>query len=212
VLDCLERDHLATNTLVLFFSDNGALTRTYYYEHPAAGSNGPFRAGKATVYEGGIRVPALMRWPGVIPAGAVSDQLTGNWDFYPTVYEILGLKMPVNNGPLPFRGTSLLALMKSGGKASLGPVSYAMQVGQNHSAQLGKWKMVNVRKAVGTSDKAEQPTGGPLLFDLSQDPGEQHDVSKEHPEILKQLEALAANALPHHPPAGPAESKDTISN
>jgi len=210
VLDCLEKNHLATNTLVLFFSDNGALTRTYYYENPAAGNNGPFRAGKATVYEGGIRVPGLLCWPGVIPAGSVSDQIAGNWDFYPTVYEILGLKMPANNGPLPFRGTSLLALMKSGGKVDRGPVIYEMGIGQNRSAQLGKWKMVSVGKAIGNADKAEQPTGGPLLFDLSNDLGEQHDVSKQHPEVLKQLEALVAKpaAVPHkggQPAASSAE-------
>jgi arylsulfatase len=141
-------------------------------------------------------VPAVIRWPQAIPAGSVSDQVLGNWDFYPTVYEILGLPIPENNGPLPFRGLSLLPLLKSGGQHDLGPVSYVMEIGANRSVQLGHWKSVRVGKAIGNSDKAEQPTKGTLLFDLSNDPGEQHDVSEQYPEILQRLEALAKNPVP----------------
>ena len=189
VLDCLDKNGLSKNTLVFFFSDNGAITRTYYYAEPASGDNGPFRAGKATVYEGGIHVPAIMRWPGVVPAGSVSDAFVCHWDFFPTVYQILGLSVPAKNGSLPLRGTSLLAHVKSGGKTPLPERPYAIGIGPNRSVNEGQWKLVNVLKTVGAGDKAEPPTSGPVLFDLSKDPGEKNDVSKQNPEVLKRLEA-----------------------
>lgn len=196
VLDCLEKNGLSQNTLVFFFSDNGAITRTYYYAGPAAGDNGPFRAGKATVYEGGIHVPAVICWPGVIPEGTVSGDLISQWDFFPTVYQILGLEVPVNNGPLPLRGNSLLAHIKSGGKMGLGERSYVVGIGPNRSVKVGQWKLVNVKKTVGTGAKAEQPTDGPVLFDLSNDPGETNDVSRQYPGILRRLNAtLEASSL-----------------
>ena len=190
VLDCLEKNGLSQNTLVFFFSDNGAITRTYDYAGPASGDNGPFRAGKATVYDGGIHVPAVMCWPGVIPAGTVSGDLISQWDFFPTVYQILALEVPVNNGHLPLRGTGLLAHIKSGGKTGLGERSYVVGIGPNRSVKAGQWKLVNVKKTIGTSAKAEQPTDGPVLFDLSNDPGEKNDVSKQYPKILQRLNAI----------------------
>lgn len=191
VLDCLEKNGLSKNTLVFFLSDNGAITRNYYYtpEGPVPGDNGPFRAGKATLYEGGIHVPAVMRWPGVIPAGSVSNDFVCNWDFLPTVYQILGLKVPANNGSLPLRGIGLWEHVKSGGKASLGERAYAIGIGPNRSVNHGQWKLVNVHKAVGKGGKMEQPTDGSVLFNLSQDPGEKTDLAKQHPEILQQLES-----------------------
>ena len=192
VLDCLEKNALSKNTLVYFFSDNGAITRTYYYSgEPSAGNNGPFRAGKAALYEGGIHVPAIVRWPGVIPAASVSTAFVCNWDFLPTVYQILGLEVPVNNGPLPLRGTSLLAHFKSGGNTSLPERPYAIGIGPNRSVSHGQWKLVDVKKAIGSGEGVEPPTNGPVLFDLSKDPGEKHDVSKQSPEIVQRLQAEA---------------------
>ena len=189
VLDCLEKNALSKNTLVFFLSDNGAITRTYYYAEPASGDNGPFRAGKATLYEGGIHVPAIMRWPGVIPAGTVSNDFICHWDFLPTVYQILGLNVPPNNGHLPLRGTSLLAHIKSGGKTGMGERTYAIGIGPNRSVNEGHWKLVDVKKTVGSGEKAEHPTNGPVLFDLAQDIGEKNDLSKRYPEILQRLNA-----------------------
>ncbi len=195
VLDCLEKNSLSENTLVFFFSDNGAITRTYYFAEPAAGDNGPFRAGKATLYEGGICVPAVIRWPGVIPAGSVTADFTNQWDFFPTVYQILGKEVPVNNGPLPLRGKSLLEHIKSGGKTPMPARSYSIGIGSNRAILDGTWKLVNVLKTVGAGDHAEQPTQGPVLFDLSKDPAEKNDVSKQHPEIVEKLKAELKNSI-----------------
>ncbi len=195
VLDSLEKNGLAKNTLVFFFSDNGAITRSYYYtpEGPVSGDNGPFRAGKATLYEGGIRVPAIMRWPDVIPAGTVSKDLVCHWDFLPTVFQILGLKVPDHNGPLPMRGVGLWDHVKSGGTLELAERSHPSRIGPNRSVNRGKWKLVNVKKPIGKGGNMEQPTEGSVLFDLSQDPGEKNNLAGQHPEIVQRLEAEVDN-------------------
>jgi arylsulfatase A-like enzyme len=187
VLDCLEKNSLSKDTLVFFFSDNGAITRTYAYSGAAAGDNGPYRAGKATLYEGGVRVPAAMVWPGVIPAGSVTDGFTSQWDFFPTVYQIMGMEVPLNNGPLPLRGKSILEHVKSGGKTDMGERSYSIGIGPNRAVTSGPWKLVNVQKTVGSGEMAEKPTQGPVLFNLSEDPSEKNDVSKQHPEVVQRL-------------------------
>jgi arylsulfatase A-like enzyme len=189
VLECLEKNSLTNNTLVFFFSDNGAITRTYHYSEPAAGDNGPYRAGKATLYEGGIRVPAVLSWPGIIPAGSESDKLTCHWDFFPTVYQILGLEIPSSNGPLPWRGNGLLEHFKSGGKSPLPARSYVNGIGPNRSVISDSWKLINVETVIGKGDRVEQPTNGPVLFNLSEDPGEKNNVSKQHPDVVERLGA-----------------------
>src|SRR5690606_30200010 len=95
----LDELHLARNTIVIFYSDNGGLA--------SDASQAPLRAGKAWLYEGGIRVPLLIRWPGVIRAGRVSGALVSSYDFMPAFCELLNVPSPEN-----LDGISLLPLLR----------------------------------------------------------------------------------------------------
>ncbi|MEW6742105.1 MAG: sulfatase [Planctomycetota bacterium] len=109
ILDALDELELASNTIVLFTSDNGGLI------HDRAGlvtSNAPLRGEKTTLYEGGVRVPLVVRWPGVVPPGTECDQPVSSIDFYPTILEIAGVSEP---GTAAVDGESLLPLLTQTG-------------------------------------------------------------------------------------------------
>lgn len=188
----LERD-----TLVLFTSDNGpsseAKHRPAFFQ-----SAGPLRGGKRELYEGGIRVPMLLRWPGHVPAGRVSDEVWTQWDLLPTLAEIA--QQPVTS---PIDGRSVLAAWE-GGAAPKRDYLY--------------WDYGHVRgtylQALRRGDwKAVRPgPGKPLeLYDLRYDGAESQDVADRHPEVVKELERLIAQAAEPDPlypiaPAKPAKA------
>lgn len=172
LLEVLEDEGLAGRTLVLFVSDNGP---SYL-----AGTTGGLRGGKHSLWEGGIRVPAVARWPGKIKAGAVTDQPATVLDLFPTFLTLAGVKPEadatldgIDIGPLLFQGKSLPER----------PLCwrYLKYVAVRH----GKWKLV------GKYDRQTQQAdfsgrhGG--LFDLKADPAEEHDLAAEHPEIVEKL-------------------------
>ena len=183
VVAAVRRAGIADRTLIFFFSDNGG---TRY------GSNAPLRGGKATLWEGGHRVPAIASWPGRIKPGTVTDELTISLDLMPTMLELAGADLPAGH---KLDGVSLAALMlegKSLGRRQLFWDGRAMRDGQ--------WKLMP-----GGQGQA------PALYDLAADIGEQNDLSAKHPErvrdMLAALEAwkkdVAAGATPQPtPPAG----------
>ena len=115
IMDKLDQCGLADNTLLIFFSDNGGLvsrfdripllaprSRPHYADSPlqyVATSNSPLRAEKGTLYEGGIREPLIVRWPGRIEPGTVSEAPVSSVDFYPTFLDLAGLESPPEPGP-----------------------------------------------------------------------------------------------------------------
>ena len=117
VLALLEELKLAENTLVIFSSDNGGVGG-YVREGIKTGGdvtdNAPLRGGKGMLYEGGVRVPYVFRWPGKIPGGAVCDQPINSVDLYPTLLEVAGVKPPAD---YPLDGVSYFKALTSGGKA-----------------------------------------------------------------------------------------------
>ncbi|MDQ3623826.1 MAG: sulfatase-like hydrolase/transferase [Verrucomicrobiota bacterium] len=186
ILETLRALGLEANTLVIFVSDNGGILHTY------PSNNGPLRGGKGMTYEGGVRVPALMQWPGVIPAGSVSDASATHFDLFSTILEAAGISVPAKNGSYPVRGVSLLPLLRAGGKAEL-PDRYLFwdlygKVGALH----GPWKMVgeisNHRgrfdRAVADAEKATFE-----LYNLAEDLGETSNVAAKFPEIYGDLKA-----------------------
>jgi len=180
VLRKLDELGLREKTLVIFTSDNGGLSTSE--GHPT--SNLPLRAGKGWLYEGGIREPLLIRWPGVVKAGSVIDTPVSSPDFFPTILEAAGVPLPAGQ---PSDGLSLLPLLKGGAAPAERPLfwhypHYGNQGGAPGSAvRLGKWKLI---------EWLEGPSFE--LFDLETDLGEQRNLAAEQPERVRQLAARLA--------------------
>lgn len=168
---------LAENTIVIFTSDNGP--------HLEGGadprffnSNGAYRGFKRDLYEGGIRVPFIVRWPGVVEAGTTSDHISAFWDFFPTVAELLG-----EEGKTPTDGISYLPTLTGRGEQAEHDYLYweFHEQGGRQAIRRGDWKAVryNVSK------------GGPIqLYNLADDIGETRDLANEYPEMVEEFDSL----------------------
>lgn len=170
----LARLGIERNTVVIFTSDNGSRAGS------EGGSNAPLRGTKASVWEGGFRVPAIFRWPGVIPAGAVQHTLMSAIDFLPTFCALANAPLP----RLPIDGLDFSSVLL--GQQQHGPRTtffyYAMHrlAGVRH----GAWKL---KLGSGVWEK-EEPA--PQLYNLNTDVAEQHNVYHDHPDVVTQLESL----------------------
>jgi len=177
VLDTLDELNLADETLVIYTSDNGPWLSKRHH----GGSAGPLRNGKGTTFEGGMRVPGLFRWPGVIPAGTVTDRVAGTVDLLPTLAEIAGADLPDRT----IDGHSILSLLKDPRTESPhdehGLFYYKKR--QVEALRMGRWKLRFEKK---NWDKVE-------LYDLDTDIGEANDVAGEHPDVVERLTAFARN-------------------
>ncbi len=173
ILDALEKTGLETGTLVIFLSDNGGVWRpgaTNYAD------NGPLQAGKLFMHEGGSRIPFMMRWPGVIPAGTVYSRPVSSMDILPTALAVAGGTQPEDR---PMDGVNLLPYVR--GEREGDPHQFlAWRLGRNHALRKGDWKILRY---------GPNPT---RLFNLAQDIGENRNLAGENPEKLKELEDLYA--------------------
>lgn len=195
ILRALEKNGLDKNTLVIFTSDNGPWLN--FGNH--AGSTGGLREGKGTSWEGGQRVPCLMRWPGVIPQGAICNKLASSIDILPTLAEITGASLPENK----IDGVSILPLMRDEKNAEpRREFYYYYQQNSLEAVQRDHWKLVLPHRYRSYRDLAPGKDGWPgqtknstiekpELYDLRRDPGEWYDVAASYPEKVKELEALA---------------------
>ncbi len=170
---------IENDTLIFFASDNGP--------HREGGANpeffhssGPFRGIKRDLYEGGIRVPLIARWPGRIKAGAVSDHVSAFWDFLPTLAELAGAPSPAGTD-----GISLLPTLLGRPEQQKRHESFYWEFHEGGSIQavrMGRWKAI-------------RPFGKPLeLYDLQTDIGETHNVADNHPDIVAQMEKYLTTA------------------
>jgi len=195
VLKELKKDGIDKNTLVIFTSDNGPWIN--YGNH--AGSTGGLREGKATIYEGGQRVPCIMRWTGKIPAGRICNQQASSIDLLPTIADFCGAPMPV----LKIDGVDISPLMLGDETAS--PRKYFLYYFDANSLEAvrnDRFKLVLPHKGrtytdylPGNDGKAGKVNGHnnePLaLFDLRRDPGERYDVQSMYPEVVSELMKIA---------------------
>jgi arylsulfatase A-like enzyme len=148
------------NTLVVFHSDNGGA---------GSGNNGPLRGNKSQMFEGGLRVPCLARWPGVLPAGAVRDDFLTTLELFPTLLAAAGAEPP---GGVILDGFDMLPVLK--GEAKSKRTEMFWQRREDRAARVGSHKWVESARGNG-------------LFDLSKDIGEKHDLSRDQPETLARL-------------------------
>ena len=171
ILHELQRLGLDERTLVIFTSDNGSRVRD------EGGSNGMLRGTKATTWEGGQRVPSIMRWPGTIPGGRVCNALTTAMDFYPTFAELGGAELPADR---VIDGKSLLPLLAAGGEGPSPHEAFFYYWGDHLEAvRAGNWKLHVHKQGQAIRE----------LYDLHSDPGEIRNQYDRHPDIVRDLEA-----------------------
>jgi arylsulfatase A-like enzyme len=210
IMDALQRSGVAENTLVIFTSDNGGLYHWWipretddlkYYRPNHRGQyvkdrghqgNAHLRGTKADIWEGGHRVPFIVRWPGHTPAGTSSDELVELTDLLATCAAITGQKLPTGAGE-----DSVNILPALLGKDSNKPLrDYAIHhsLWGHFSVRQGPWKMVPKRGSGGFTRAREiepkpgEPTG--QLYNLEQDPSETKNVWNEHPEVVARLSKI----------------------
>jgi arylsulfatase A-like enzyme len=170
----LRRLGIEDNTIVIFTSDNGSRARG------EGGSNAPLRGQKGQTWEGGMRVPCIVKWPGQVPAGKVSGELAAAMDFYPTLASLTGHDI----SSLPKHdGVNLLPVWR-GDDGAKSPREHFFYFLRNNlqAVRSGSWKLRHAfdKEKDGNPDKLE-------LYDLSKDPGETRDLAAQHPDEVKRL-------------------------
>jgi arylsulfatase A len=170
----LEALGLADDTVVIFTSDNGALAR------PGEGSNLPLRSTKGTTWEGGQRVPCIMRWPGGLPSGTTTGAVTTAMDLYPTIAGWCGADVPTDR---TIDGKDLDPLLQGSTEDSPHAAFFYFQGNALEAVRVGKWKL-HVAK---TNWKEERRPSITELYDLETDIGETNDVAADNPEVVAEL-------------------------
>ena len=176
VLDSLG---IADNTVIVFSSDNGPHIEggadPYFFD-----SNGPYRGLKRDLYEGGIRVPLIVRWPGKVEAGTTSDHISAFWDFLPTMADILGAEVPAGAA---VDGISYLPELTGEGIQQEHDYLYweFHEAGGRQAIRQGDWKAVRYN----LDRKAPMQ-----LYNLAEDPGEEHDLAAENPDLTEHFDSL----------------------
>ena len=174
VLKSLETQGLAEDTLVIFITDHGG-------DPKYGGSNKPFRGSKATMFEGGIRVPCLMRWPKVISAGRESDVVTSSLDVAPTLCALAVVK-----DSTAFDGVDLSSLLR-GEKTELGPRELFWETGAHNELGRGRWRAIRQGDWKYVSDSE----GKEYLFNIASDKLEQTNLRDTNHAKLRELRTRA---------------------
>ena len=190
VMQELERLGIADNTLVIFTSDNGP-HREGGHDPDYFDSNGPVRGYKRDLYEGGIRVPMIVQWPGKVKPSSVSPHVSAFWDVFPTIAEIVGIEIPDK-----LDGISFLPTLTGDGEQRRHEYLYweFHELGGRQAVRAGDWKGVRY-------NVAERPASTLELYDLAKDPGETQDLAQLHPEVVRRLSGILQNARTPHPDA-----------
>lgn len=180
IVDALEKKGMRENTVIFFTSDNGgklagsvSAPGTGASKTPPA-SNGNFRDGKASLYEGGVRVPAIMNWPGTLKPGVVNEPFH-LVDLMPTFLAIAG-----DNGTpgLPFDGKNIMPAVAEGKPSPHKDILFNVEFFRG-AIRKGQWKLVKLATLPGKTE----------LFDILKDPGEKTNLADKFPEVVAELEA-----------------------
>ena len=173
IMDALRKHGIANRTVIIFTSDNGGLL--------GPTNNAPLRSGKGYAYEGGIRVPLIIKWPGIVRPGTTSAEPVTSVDYLPTIAEAAGVPLPRNR---EIDGSSLVNLLQSGGRESLNREAiywhfphYRHAPGPYSIIRKGPWKLIKFHE------------GRMELFNLVDDLGEKKNLATEMPEKVKSLDS-----------------------
>ncbi|HYF36474.1 MAG TPA: sulfatase-like hydrolase/transferase [Prosthecobacter sp.] len=160
LMETIEKAGQKENTIFVFMSDNGG---------SGNGGNAPLKGSKSTMWEGGLRVPFIMRWPGKLPAGKVTDEFVTALELVPTLLAATGASAPEG---VKLDGFDMLPVLQ--GEAKSQRETMFWQRRGDKAARVGNWKWLESAKGKG-------------LYDVSKDIGEDHDLSKEKPEIAQMM-------------------------
>jgi len=177
----LKQEGLDENTLVIFTTDNGADERF-------GGTNRPLRGQKGTTYEGGFRVPCIMRWPGQIPAAQVSDEVVTSMDFLPTIAYYCHTKEPQDR---IIDGKNVSGILEGKKEKSPTDVFYYYQKQQLQAIRWGEWKyhLPLEERIIGPHSPATE-VGEGLLYNLKEDIAETNNLVAQHPDIVTHFHTL----------------------
>ncbi len=212
VVAALDEKGLKQKTLIIFSSDNGG---------PNPGqvtTNGPLRAGKGTIYEGGVRVCAFASWPGHIPAGTVREPIHAV-DWYPTLLKLAGGKLEQK---LPLDGLDIWPVLTQGAKSPHDALLFCGNRPEQAAIHMGDWKLLVNASGGGAEEsgdkragkrargKASRVTQGPELYNLADDIAEKKNLADSQPEKAKELRAKLDALLKDAVPSGVVQA-DTAS-
>jgi arylsulfatase A len=202
IMAALKELKLDDNTLVIFTSDNG----------PAGRAAPPFRGSKGTTFEGGVREPCMMRWPGKIPAGTTCNQIAGNIDMLPTFAKIACAETPKDR---VIDGRDITSLMFNPNAAPVRDTHLYFAANNFAAIRQGEWKLFLNAPPYGSggkkankakADDKKPDRVGPALYNLTTDQGETTNVADANPEIVARLKSEAekrqAEINEHKRPAG----------
>jgi arylsulfatase A-like enzyme len=197
VMQALERNGLTENTILIFTSDNGCSPRADFPELAEFGHNPSyvFRGHKADIYEGGHRIPFVIRWPETIQAGTQSDQTVCLIDLTATMAEISGYALPDTAGE---DSVSNLPIWTGTATEPVREATVHHSINGSFSIRKGKWKLEMCPGSGGWSyprPNTDEIKGLPpiQLYDLSRDIGEQENVQDQYPEVVKELKSLLSS-------------------
>lgn len=179
IIDLVDELGLAENTLIIFSSDNGPTHDVGGVDTTFFDSAGPLRGRKGSTYEGGLRVPMIARWPGVIEAGTDTDHICAFQDVMPTLADLAGQPTPAGSDGISFLPT-LTGVGEQPKHEYL--VWEFFGYGGQKAVRLGDWKAIQ-RDVKKGNTKIQ-------LYNLATDLGEQHDVAAEHPEIIERVRRI----------------------
>ncbi len=191
IVDALKQKKMLDNTLIIFSSDNGGATSALFatgarspeereesggvgLEQKTPASNAPFRGGKGSLYEGGVRVPTIFYWPAKLKPGVVNEPLS-MVDVMPTVLALAGGEGSPDH---PFDGKDIWPTLAQGEPSPHEDVLINVEAFRG-AIRKGNWKLVKIALLPGKTE----------LFDLSKDPGEEHNVADQNPDIVADLES-----------------------
>ena len=189
IIELLKEKGVYDNTIVIFSSDNGVHNvgghDPYFFD-----SNGPFRGNKRDLYEGGIRAPFVISWPGVIEAGRFSHHISTFWDFMPTVCDIIGVKCPKSSDGISYL-PELLGNCDQQAKHDYIYQEFHEQGGKQALIRADGWKLIRLQAKNHKKTYEE-------LYNIYSDPFEQANVIKQYPQIADTLrEIMDAQRTPH---------------
>jgi len=208
-LDRLVSEELGVvdNTLVIVSSDNGPEVPTVYHmrhDHNHDGAR-PWRGVKRDKWEGGHRVPFIVRWPGKVAPGSTSSQITSLCDVFVTAAELVGAKVPDNAAEDSF---SLVPILMSRDNEPMRPylLQQAFTGARDLAIRRGKWKYLAHQGSGGNNYESSPelkeyalpntaPTAAGQLYDLESDPGETRNLALEHPEIVTEMDAILKKSI-----------------
>jgi len=206
IMRTLEELQLDSKTLVIFTSDNGA----------ASGSSSPWRGKKGSIFEGGVREPCIMRWPGRIPAGATCPHLAGNIDLLPTFARLVGAALPKDR---EIDGRDITSLMFQANAPPVRDTHLYFTGGSVLGAiRQGHWKLFLTEPTrpqgkpgkAAKREKKDTAASVPALYNLAKDPTESTNVAAEHPDVVAKLRAEAQRReqeiRDHRRPAGEVQA------